>query len=136
MGREAPSSRGEAKVLLAMVMMQYPSLVKDRGMVVQLLKEPALKYSNLANLFLARAHLIGDYAEKNIKIFSSYFMKTGASRKYTLKSYGPTLDYAYTNYDLPNKDIYQQVMDMNASYKRTKQLQQQSVKARVGQQNC
>ena len=55
-------------------------------------------------------------------------MKTGVSRKYTLKSYGPTLDYAYNNYDLPNKDIYQQVMDMNASYKRTKQLQQQSVK--------
>ena len=56
-------------------------------------------------------------------------MKTGVSRKYTLKSYGPTLDYAYNNYDLPNKDIYKTVMDMNASYKkRTKQLQQQAVK--------
>ena len=128
MGREAPSSRGEANVLLAMVMMQYPSLIKDPGMVVQLLKKPAMKYSNLANLFLARAHLMGDYAEKNIKIFSSYFMKTGVSRKYTLKSYGPTLDYAYTNYDLPNKNVYQQVMDLNASYKRTKQLQQQAVR--------
>ena len=69
MGREAPSSRGEAKVLLAMVMMQYPSLVKDRGMVVQLLKEPALKYSNLANLFLLELILLGIMRKKTSKFF-------------------------------------------------------------------
>ena len=78
---------------------------KDKNLVVSLLKSVSNDYSNLANLFLARASLLGDYKNQSLKEFSSYYMRTRRNPT-TLKTWRPTLAYALLNYDLPNKQYY------------------------------
>ena len=65
------SEWGDAQVLLAMIIMQYPDLTRDREQVISLLRaaDGLGSNSNLATVLLARAFLFGDYANKDLREF-------------------------------------------------------------------
>lgn len=65
------SEWGDAQVLLAMVLMQYPDLANNKGQIVPMLKsaDGPGSNSNLARALIARAYLFGDYANKNLREF-------------------------------------------------------------------
>ena len=65
------SEWGDAQVLLAMVLMQYPDLTLDKARILPLLKSADRdgSNSNLARALVARAYLFGDYANKDIREF-------------------------------------------------------------------
>jgi hypothetical protein len=105
---EKPSERTEAQTLLAMLLMQYPDLVKDKSAAYGLLRQSSLDNSGLGTALIARAHLFGDLAPRNINTFSNYIAR--ASAQYTVKLADQTIFFALSN--IPNWQYRQQYLDL------------------------
>ena len=103
-----PSELTEAQTLLAMLMMQYPQLTLDRGNVNRMLRQAEMNNSGLARTFVARNHLFGDFAEKNINTFSNYIGQAQSS--YPVKLADRTIFYALEK--IPNWQYRQQYLDL------------------------
>jgi hypothetical protein len=71
-GGGSPSVRTEMKTVLALIMLQYPDLLKNKQDPVEILKKTRMKYSKLSSVMLARFHYYGDYQDENIDAFSNY----------------------------------------------------------------
>ncbi|WVN41516.1 hypothetical protein AOB54_08530 [beta proteobacterium MWH-UniP1] len=95
---DKPSERTEAQTLLAMLLMQYPDLALDKGKAHEILRKSSLDNSGLGIALIARHHLFGDYAQKNISTFSNYIGR--ASSQYSVKLADQTIFFALNN--LPN----------------------------------
>lgn len=107
-GEREPAEIAEAQTLLAMVMMQYPNLTINKDNVLVLLKQAESKKSGLAVAFIARAHLFGDYAPRDINAFSGYIAQ--ASSNYPVKLADQSIFYAIEK--LPNWQYRQQYLDL------------------------
>ena len=105
---EKPSTRTEAKTLLAMIMMQYPDLVKNKSKINELLRDSSLNNSGLGIALLARAHLYGDYEQKNENSFSNYIGR--ASGGYQVRLADQTIVFAVEK--LPNWKYRGQYLDL------------------------
>lgn len=105
---EMPSEKAEAQTLLAMVLLQYPDLARDKGVAVQLLRESSLGNSGLGLALIARGHLYGDFVQKDINTFSNYIGR--ASGQYPVKLADQTIFYALEK--LPNWQYRQQYLDL------------------------
>ena len=119
-----PSELTEAKTLLAMMMMQYPKLTLNTGSINQLLRQADVGKSGLATTLLARNHLFGDYAPKNINTFSNYIAQ--AQSRYPIKLADRTVFYALEK--IPNWSYREQWLngikssqDMQRSFQNQKQ---------------
>lgn len=108
MPEREPSEQGDARTLLAMVMMQYPELNANRDQVLPMLKQAESQNSGLAVAFIARAHLFGDYAPRNINAFSNYIAQ--ASKNYPVKLADQTIFYAIEK--MPDWNRRQQYLDL------------------------
>jgi hypothetical protein len=105
---EKPSERSEAQTLLAMLLMQYPDLIKDKSAAYRLLRQSSLDNSGLGTALIARAHLFGDHAPRNINTFSNYIAR--ASSQYPVKLADQTIFFALTN--IPSWPLRQQYLDL------------------------
>lgn len=117
MSEREPSEIAEAQTLLAMVMMQYPDLAINKDHVLVLLKQAESRNSGLAVAFIARAHLFGDYAPRNINAFSNYIAQ--ASKNYPVKLADLTIFYALEK--MPDWNRRQQYLDL---LRNSQQMQQ------------
>lgn len=117
MPEREPSEIAEAQTLLAMVMMQYPDLAINKDHVLVLLKQAESRNSGLAVAFIARAHLFGDYAPRNINAFSNYIAQ--ASKNYPVKLADLTIFYALEK--MPDWNRRQQYLDL---LRNSQQMQQ------------
>jgi hypothetical protein len=113
----APSELAEAQTLLAMMMMQYPSLTINNGYVNELLKQAQSRNSGLAKTFLARNYLFGDYAPQNINTFSNYIAQ--AQSNYPVKLADRSIFFALEK--IPNWRYRQQYLDI---LKQSQEMQQ------------
>jgi len=105
---EKPSERTEAQTLLAVILMQYPDLVLDKNKAHEILRKSSLDNSGLGLALIARQHLFGDYAPKNINTFSNYIGR--ASGLYPVKLADQSIFYALNN--IPNWQYRQQYLDL------------------------
>ena len=119
-----PSERTEAQTLLAMVIMQYPELASNKGMASDLLRKSSLANSGLGLALIARAHLFGDFANKDITTFSNYIGR--ASSQYPVKLADQSIFYALEK--IPNwqyrkqyLDLLQQSQQMTADFNRQRE---------------
>jgi hypothetical protein len=117
-----PSERGDAQTLLAMVMMQYPQLLIDKAMVMNSLKLAEKGESGLGVVFIARAHMYGDYANQDMNAFAAYVGR--ASKKYQVKLATQSAFYAIEkappNWNARNNfiQLLQSGQEMQESFKR------------------
>lgn len=117
-----PSEKGDAQTLLAMIMMQYPQLLIDKGMVMNALKMAEKGESGLGVTFIARAHMYGDYANPDMNAFAAYVGR--ASKKYQVKLSTQSAFYAIEkmppNWNARNNFIQmlQSGQEMQESFKR------------------
>lgn len=119
-----PSEQAEAQTLLAMLMMQYPKLTLNNGYVHEFLKQAESRNSGLARTFVARNHLFGDYAPKNINAFSNYIAQ--AQKHYQVKLADRSIFYALEkvpnwNYRQQYLDLLRQSQDMQRSFQQQQQ---------------
>jgi hypothetical protein len=129
---DKPSERTEAQTLLAMVLMQYPELVKDKSAAYQLLRKSSLDNSGLGLALIARVYLFGDYAPKNINTFSNYIGR--ASGQYPVKLADQSIFYALNN--VPNWQYRQQYVDLlKQSQEMTKDFDRQRAAAKTSDTN-
>lgn len=122
-----PSEQTEAQTLLAMMMMQYPSLTLNNGYVHEFLRQAESRNSGLARTFVARNHLFGDYAPKNINAFSNYIAQ--AQKHYQVKLADRSIFYALEK--IPNWNYRQQYLDLlkqSQDMQRSFQQQQQAAR--------
>jgi hypothetical protein len=91
------SEWGEAQTLLAMVLMQYPELIRDRGQVMRLLRngDSQISQSNLAKALMARAFLFGDYATASFSDFDGRIVNPNPTPDARLR--GLTIEWAIAN---------------------------------------
>ena len=111
------SEWGDAQVLLAMVLMQYPDLAKDKGAVLPLLKsaDGMGAKSNLARALIARAYLFGDYANKDLREFDGRIVTTHDTPKAKTKTM--TIEWAIENEAGWNRrQEYEEQMKMQADF--------------------
>ena len=118
---DMPSEKIEAQTLLAMVMMQYPELVIRRELPAELLRKTSISNSGLGTALIARAHLYGDYAKKDINTFNNYIGR--ASSNYPVKIADQSIFYALKN--IPNwqprrmyEDLLKQSQDFYKDFNR------------------
>ena len=116
-----PSVRTDVKTVLALIMLQYPDLLKNKEDPVSILKKTRMKYSKLSSVMLARFHLYGDYQEKNVDAFSNYIAQGSG-----IKNADSTIVWAMEN--LPNwnmkgqyEGLMKQSQEMQKSLNRQKQ---------------
>lgn len=105
---ENPSEKAEAQTLLAMVIMQYPELALNKGAASDLLRKSSLANSGLGLALIARAHLFGDFANKDINTFSNYIGR--ASGEYPVKLADQSIFYALEK--IPNWQYRKQYLDL------------------------
>ena len=120
-----PSELVEAKTLLAMMMMQYPKLTLNNGSINQLLRQADVGKSGLATTLLARNHLFGDYAPKNINTFTNYIGQ--AQSRYPIKLADRSIFYALEK--IPNwapRQLYLDGIKNSQDMQRNFQNQKQS----------
>jgi hypothetical protein len=123
-----PAEIAEAQTLLAMTIMQYPNLALNKDQVLVLLKQANLKNSGLATAFLARAHLFGDYAPRDINTFSGYISQ--ASRNYPVKLADQTIFYALNKIpDWSNREQYQNLLKGSQQMLESLKRQQDAAKS-------
>jgi len=125
---KGPSEQTEAQTLLAMLMMQYPQLTLNSGYVNQMLRQSESRKSGLARTFVARHHLFGDYAAKDIAAFSNYIAQ--AQSDYSVKLANRTIFYALEK--IPNWNYRQQYLDLLRQSQEMQQMfqnQQQAAKS-------
>jgi len=123
-----PAEIAEAKTLLAMVMMQYPNLATNKDYVLVLLKQAESKQSGLAIAFIARAHLFGDYAPKDVNAFSNYIAQ--ASKNYPVKLADQTIFYAIQKLpDWQYRDQYLNLLKGSQQMQESFQKQQNAAKS-------
>jgi hypothetical protein len=125
---EKPSTRTESKTLLAMIMMQYPELAKNKAKINELLRDSSLNNSGLGIALLARAHLYGDYEQKNENSFSNYIGR--ASGNYQVRLADQTIVYAVEK--MPNwnyRGQYISLMKQSQQMQADLQRQQNAVKS-------
>ena len=111
------SEWGDAQVLLAMVLMQYPDLVKGRGAVLPMLKsaDAVGAKSNLARALIARAHLFGDYATKDLREFDGRIVTQHDTPKARTKTL--TIEWAIENEPGWNRrQQYEEQLKMQADF--------------------
>jgi len=109
-GETLPSSRAEMKTLLAMILLQYPDLLKYKQAPVEILKSNSGN-SKLRNTMMARFYLYGDYKENNIDIFSNYIAQGSG-----IKTADATVVWAIQNVpDWKNRRMYQSLMNSSKS---------------------
>lgn len=120
-----PAEIAEAQTLLAMVMMQYPNLAINKDYVLVLLKQAESKNSGLAVAFIARAHLFGDYAPRNINTFSNYIAQ--ASKNYPVQLADQTIIFAIEK--VPNWNRRQMYLDLMKSSQQMQQSYQRQQNA-------
>jgi hypothetical protein len=111
------SEWGDAQVLLAMVLMQYPDLAKDKGAVLPLLKsaDAVGAKSNLARALMARAHLFGDYATKDLREFDGRIVTQHDTPKARTKTL--TIEWAIENEPRWNRrQQYEEQLKMQADF--------------------
>jgi hypothetical protein len=118
---EKPSERTEAQTLLAMLLLQYPDLVKDKDAASRLLRQSSMDNSGLGTALIARAHLFGDLAPRNINTFSNYIAR--ASAQYNVKLADQTIYYALNNitnwrYRQQYLDLIKQSQEMSSGFER------------------
>ena len=87
-----PSEKGDAQVLLAMVMMQYPQLSNNKEQVMTALKLGEKGGSALGTVFISRAYLYGDYARHDMNMFVATLGAGG--RKYPTSLENNSIYYA------------------------------------------
>ena len=87
-----PSEKGDAQVLLAMVMMQYPQLSNSKEQVMTALKLGEKGGSALGTVFISRAYLYGDYARHDMNMFVATLGAGG--RKYPTSLENNSIYYA------------------------------------------
>lgn len=127
-GEREPSELAEAQTLLAMVMMQYPTLAINKDYVLVLLKQAESKNSGLAKAFTARAHLFGDYAPRNIGAFTNYI--ANASQNYQVKLAEQSIFFALEK--MPDWNMRRQYLDnirMSQQMQQSFQRQQNAAKS-------
>ncbi|MBC8550670.1 MAG: hypothetical protein H8D23_13585 [Candidatus Brocadiales bacterium] len=120
-GGGTPSVRTEMKTVLALIMLQYPDLLKEKQEPVAILKKTRMKYSKLSSVMLARFHLYGDYQDENIDAFSNYIANGSG-----IKNADSTIVWAMENVpNWKNKKQYEGLMkqsqEMQKSLNRQKQ---------------
>ena len=111
------SEWGDAQVLLAMVLMQYPDLAKNKGQVLPLLKsaDGLAGKSNLARALIARAYLFGDYANKDLREFDGRIVTQHNTPKAKTKTM--TIEWALENEPGWNRrQEYEEQMKMQADF--------------------
>ena len=111
------SEWGDAQVLLAMVLMQYPDLAKNKGQVLPLLKsaDGVAGKSNLARALIARAYLFGDYANKDLREFDGRIVTQHNTPKAKTKTM--TIEWALENEPGWNRrQEYEEQMKMQADF--------------------
>lgn len=111
------SEWGDAQVLLAMVLMQYPDLAKNKGQVLPLLKsaDGLAGKSNLARALIARAYLFGDYANKDLREFDGRIVTQHNTPKAKTKTM--TIEWALENEPGWNRrQEYEEQMKMAADF--------------------
>ena len=111
------SEWGDAQVLLAMVLMQYPDLAKNKGQVLPLLKsaDGVAGKSNLARALIARAYLFGDYANKDLREFDGRIVTQHNTPKAKTKTM--TIEWALENEPGWNRrQEYEEQMKMQAAF--------------------
>ena len=111
------SEWGDAQVLLAMVLMQYPDLAKNKGQVLPLLKsaDGVAGKSNLARALIARAYLFGDYANKDLREFDGRIVTQHNTPKAKTKTM--TIEWAIENEPGWNRrQEYEEQMKMAADF--------------------
>jgi len=111
------SEWGDAQVLLAMVLMQYPDLAKNKGQVLPLLKsaDGLAGKSNLARALIARAYLFGDYANKDLREFDGRIVTPHNTPKAKTKTM--TIEWALENEPGWNRrQEYEEQMKMAADF--------------------
>jgi len=129
---DKPSEKTEAQTLLAMTLMQYPELAKDKTAAYQLLRQSSLDNSGLGLALIARTHLFGDYAQQNINTFSNYIGR--ASGQYPVKLADQTIFYALNK--IPNWQYRQQYLDLlRQSQEMTKDFERQRAAAKTSDTN-
>jgi hypothetical protein len=122
MPEREPAEIAEAQTLLAMTIMQYPNLAINKDQVLVLLKQANSKNSGLAGAFIARAHLFGDYAPRDINAFGGYIGQ--ASRNYPVKLANQTIFYALEK--IPDWSYRKQYLDLlNGSQQMQQSFQRQ-----------
>ena len=129
---DKPSEKTEAQTLLAMVLMQYPELSKDKSAAYQLLRQSSLNNSGLGLALIARAYLFGDYAPQNINTFSNYIGR--ASSQYPVKLADQSIFFALNN--IPNWQYRQQYLNLlKQSQEMTKDFERQQAAAKTSDTN-
>lgn len=129
---DKPSEKTEAQTLLAMVLMQYPELAKDRSTAYQLLRQSSLDNSGLGLALIARTHLFGDYAPREINTFSNYIGR--ASAQYPVKLADQSIFFAIQN--VPNWQYRQQYLDLlRQSQEMTRDFERQRAAAKSSDTN-
>jgi len=120
-GGGSPSVRTEMKTVLALIMLQYPDLLKNKQEPVEILKKTRMKHSKLSSVMLARFHLYGDYQNKSIDAFSNYIANGSG-----IKNADSTIVWAMQN--VPNwkykgqyEGLMKQSQEMQKSLNRQKQ---------------
>ena len=111
------SEWGDAQVLLAMVLMQYPDLAKNKGQVLPLLKsaDGLAGKSNLARALIARAYLFGDYANKDLREFDGRIVNPHNTPRAKTKTM--TIEWALENEPGWNRrQEYEEQMKMQAAF--------------------
>jgi hypothetical protein len=88
-----PSERADAQTLLAMIMMQYPDHIASKDSVLYMLKSAEKGESGLAVVLIARAHMFGDYAPKDMNAFGAY-MNNNSGKRYPVKFGTDSVFYA------------------------------------------
>jgi hypothetical protein len=123
-----PAEIAEAQTLLAMVMMQYPNLTINKNYVLVLLKQAESKNSGLAVALIARAHLFGDYAPRNINTFGNYVAQ--ASKNYPVKLADQTIFFAIEKMpDWNRRQMYLDLLKNSQEMQQSFQRQQNAAKS-------